>query len=81
MGGCPPHQYQRRIQFNQQGCILTACAHDLRQQNSHSILPVSKHLPYYMDQGARMTDQALMSYFKFTEADVQANRTGQMSEA
>jgi hypothetical protein len=28
-----------------------------------------------------MTDQALMSYFKFTEADLQANRTGQFSDA
>ena len=27
-----------------------------------------------------MTEQALMSYFKFTEADLQANRMGQMSE-
>jgi len=38
-------------------------------------------LTAFMDQGARMTDQALMSYFNFTEADVQANRMGQMSEA
>src|SRR5258708_33930395 len=28
-----------------------------------------------------MTDQALMSHFNFTEADLQANRTGQFSEA
>jgi hypothetical protein len=34
-----------------------------------------------MDQGAGMTDQVLMSYFKFTEADLQANRMGQMSDA